>query len=91
MTHWDKKLLKHAYITPYRDYQVVFDMVEMADTDEAKYKLNTIAELLFDIYQERRSYDPKKVEGLQEVWKRCLSFCQRIVRKVLGKRVRKTN
>ena len=86
MTPWDRKLIRQAAVTPYWNYKLVFEFVDMADTDEAKYKLNSSAELLFEVYKERGYYDPNKEKSVQGVWQRIPSLFRRIVQKLLAKR-----
>jgi len=51
MTDWDKSLISKARRTRFKDYQLAYDLVELADSDEAKYTLNEIANVLFGIHQ----------------------------------------
>jgi len=51
MTNWDELLLVKARNTKFKNYQLVYDMVELADSDDAKYTLNQIANTLFGIHQ----------------------------------------
>ena len=51
MTNWDELLLVKARNTKFKNYQLVYDMVELADSDDAKYTLNQIANTLFSIHQ----------------------------------------
>jgi len=51
MTHWDERLIRDARITKFKDYQRVYDLIEFADTDEARYTLDQIANVLFGIHQ----------------------------------------
>ena len=53
MTSWDERLIRDARNTKFKDYQLVYDMIEFADTDEAKYTLNGIADVLFGIHQNK--------------------------------------
>lgn len=86
MTPWDRKLIERAYKTPYWNYKLVFEFVEMADSDEAKYKLNSIAELLFEVYQERGYYDPTKTKKVCKLWRGPHYLLKGIMQKLLGKK-----
>jgi len=57
MTDWDEQLLKKARNTKFKDYQLAYDLIEFADSNEAKYTLNQIADVLFGIYQNKGRFD----------------------------------
>ena len=77
MTPWDNTLLKKARTTPYWKYNVVFELIEMADTQDCKYKLNNIGEILYEIYTNRG--DPKEKEKVRGMWQRCRDLFTRTV------------
>ena len=90
MTPWDKQLIDYVYShVRIWEYQTAFDFIELADTDEAKYKINAMAELLFDRYQEGYYNDPTKEKDMQGVWGRAVSLVWRPVQKLLAKRKQK--
>ena len=71
MTDWDYQLINDAMTMKYWRYQVVFDFVDLAETSKAKYTLDLIARLLFDMYQDRGMPLPKKEK--RRWWRRRLA------------------
>jgi len=54
MTDWDRKLIKDAGATKFKDYQLVFGMIELADTSECERVLSDIGEMLFEFHTKGR-------------------------------------
>lgn len=43
LTENDKALIERAYDAPYSDWYLIYDWVELADTEEAKFTLRRIS------------------------------------------------
>jgi len=50
MTEWDIGLIREAKLSNDFEYMHVFNLIEMADSEEARYILNGIAERLHKRY-----------------------------------------
>ena len=49
-TDWDIGLLHEARMSNVWEYQHVFDLIDLADSDATRYILNGIAEVLYKIH-----------------------------------------
>jgi len=50
MTDWDTKLISKAKKVKYKNYKLVFELMELADTSEGEKTLHDIGEMLFELH-----------------------------------------